>query len=148
MEFIGTIAAVIAAFCGVIQLLSGCSLYVVKKTYSPKKVSGDITQLASIKLTIDLKYASETEYFTQISVYPKKSSPTIELEHLHKNSLNYRESATGPFTLEPLNCVSISFKFFEPFSPFVLIVFFNSKIWKSKLCVCRLNRPTQTKIQI
>lgn len=148
MEFIGTVAAVIAAFCGVIQLLSGCSLYIVKKAYSPKKVSGDITQLASIKLTIDLKYASETEYFTHIVVYPKKSSPTIELEHLHRNSLNYRESATGPFSLEPLNRVSVSFTFFEPFPLFVVIVFFNSKIWKSKLCVCRLNRPIQTNMQI
>lgn len=138
MELIGTIAAVIAAICGVIQMFStGCSLYHVKTIKTPKKVSGIVTNPASVKLVYKLQYSSETEYFTHIKVLPKNPHLTTKIEHDVRTLSNVQDDASGSFSLSPNEVVTVSVTFVEPFPRFAIIIFCNSKIWKSKLSIFR-----------
>lgn len=138
MELIGTIAAVIAAICGVLQMFNtGCSLYHVKTIKTPKKVSGIVTSLASVRLVYKLQYSSETEYFTHIKVLPKNPYLTTKIEHKVVTLENAQEDASGSFSISPKEVVFVSVNFVEPFPKFALIIFCNSKFWKSKISIFR-----------
>ena len=139
-QTIGIIAAVVAAICGVIQMFgNGCSLYRVKTIKTPKKVSGSVTECARVKLVYKLRYASETEYFTHLKVLPKNHYVTSKIEHDVKTLNNIQEDASGSFSLSPKEVVTVSITFVEPFPKFAIIIFCNSKIWKTKASIFWFN---------